>query len=314
VFLLVNANNHVQMKGKMLSLIVAGAVLLLVGFVTKQTSKTDFDSAKEMVVMRQIAHSVLLYSKDSTTQVSPINRISENEFQIPFHSSFSFKPDSLVAIIDRIINHNNLPSDYIVQVTEPLSEKVIFGYAILGSEQENIVPCIGRTQPSRPYNILISFRDKPFRAATWLIFGGGLLLASALFIAFRRRKQEVVTEEVLETEQTEEPIEPENSINNQPVNIGGYLFFEQTQRLVFGSEQMNLTSKEAKVLSILAAEPNQIVDRNRIQKEVWEDEGVIVGRSLDVFISKLRKKLDLDAAVKIISIHGKGYKLQINEV
>lgn len=301
------------MKGKMLSLIVAGALLLLVGFVTKQTSKTDFDSAKEMVVMRQIAHSILLYSKDSTTQVSPINRISSNEFQIPFRSSFSFKPDSLVVIIDRIINRNHLPSDYIVQVTEPQSEKVIFGYAILGSEQENIVPCSGRTQPSRPYNILISFRDKPFRAATWLILAGVLLLASALFISFRR-KQEVVTEEMLEKEKREAPNEPVNSDNNQPIHIGSYLFYEQTQRLVFGGEEMNLTSKEAKVLSILAAEPNQIIDRNRIQKEVWEDEGVIVGRSLDVFISKLRKKLEHDAAVKIISIHGKGYKLQISEV
>jgi DNA-binding response OmpR family regulator len=301
------------MKGKMVSLIVAGALLLLVGFVTKQNSKTGFDAAKEMIVMRQIAHSILLYSHDSTTQVAPINQVSANEFQIPFRSSFSFKPDSLVAIIDRIISRNQLPSNYIVQVTEPQTEKVIFGYAILGSEQENIVPCLGRQQPSRPYNILISFRDKPFRAATWLMFAGVLLLASALFIAFRSRKQLTIEQEIVETALNEEPTESVNNSHNQSINIGSYLFYEQTQRLVFGSEEINLTSKEAKVLSILAAEPNQIVDRNRIQKEVWEDEGVIVGRSLDVFISKLRKKLEQDAAVKITSIHGKGYKLQISE-
>ena len=292
------------MKGKILSLVVAGALLLLVGFVTKQTSKTEFDSAKEMIVMRQIAHSILLYSNDSTTQVSPINRISANEFQIPFHSSFSFKPDSLVNIIDRIISRNQLPANYIVQVTEPKTEKVIFGYAILGSEQQNIVPCAGRSQPAKPYSILISFRDKPFRAATWLMGAGVLLLLSAVIIAWRIKQQPTVTSE------TEEPI---TGNNNQPFRIGNYLFYEQTQRLVIGSEEIILTSKESKLLGILAAAPNQIVDRNRLQKEVWEDEGVIVGRSLDVFMSKLRKKLEQDAAVKIISIHGKGYKLQIEE-
>ena len=292
------------MKGKILSLVVAGALLLLVGFVTKQTSKTEFDSAKEMIVMRQIAHSILLYSKDSTTQVSPINRISANEFQIPFHSSFSFKPDSLVSIIDRIISRNQLPTNYIVQVTEPQTEKVIFGYAILGSEQQNIVPCAGRSQPAKPYSILISFRDKPFRAATWLMGAGVLLLLSAVIIAWRIKQQPTVTNE------TEEPV---TGNNNQPFRIGNYLFYEQTQRLVIGKEEIILTSKESKLLGILAAAPNQIIDRNRLQKEVWEDEGVIVGRSLDVFMSKLRKKLEQDAAVKIISIHGKGYKLQIEE-
>jgi DNA-binding response OmpR family regulator len=72
-----------------------------------------------------------------------------------------------------------------------------------------------------------------------------------------------------------------------------------------------LTIKEAKLLSIFAANLNQIVDRNRLQKEVWEDEGVIVGRSLDMFISKLRKKLEQDPNVKLTNIHGKGYKLEV---
>jgi DNA-binding response OmpR family regulator len=47
-------------------------------------------------------------------------------------------------------------------------------------------------------------------------------------------------------------------------------------------------------------------------KRVWEDEGVITGRSLDVFISKLRKKLKNDPSVQIVNVHGKGYKLESN--
>jgi len=52
--------------------------------------------------------------------------------------------------------------------------------------------------------------------------------------------------------------------------------------------------------------------RSRLQKEIWEDEGVIVGRSLDMFISKLRKKLELDPNINIVVIRGKGYKLEIS--
>ena len=55
---------------------------------------------------------------------------------------------------------------------------------------------------------------------------------------------------------------------------------------------------------------NTIIYREQLQKDVWENEGVIVTRSLDVFISKLRKKLEKDPAIRIVNVHGKGYKLE----
>ncbi|WP_341837298.1 helix-turn-helix domain-containing protein [Chitinophaga pollutisoli] len=66
------------------------------------------------------------------------------------------------------------------------------------------------------------------------------------------------------------------------------------------------------MLHIFALTPNVTISRDRLQKEIWEDEGVIVGRSPDMFISKLRKKLDPDPTVKIAVIRGKGYKLEIS--
>lgn len=278
-----------------------GIVLLLVGFVSKQTNSSSFDAAKEMIVMRQIAHRILLYAGDSSTQVSPIERISATSFNIPFKSSFSFKPDSLVQIIDRIIRSNHLPSDYIVQVTEPQHNKVVFGYAILRSEQQNIIACSGRNQPAVPYSILISFKEKPFTPAVALIGAGVLLLAGAVIIAWRVKRNPLVPTVTTATGTT----------TDSAFTIGRYLFYADAQRLVLNGDETILTSKEAKLLRIFAEAPNQIIDRNRLQKEVWEDEGVIVGRSLDVFVSKLRKRLEQDPAIKIISIHGKGYKLEI---
>jgi DNA-binding response OmpR family regulator len=72
-----------------------------------------------------------------------------------------------------------------------------------------------------------------------------------------------------------------------------------------------LTAKENKLLLIFARSPNAVIERTRLQKEIWEDEGVIVGRSLDMFISKLRKKLETDPSIQLINIHGKGYRLEV---
>ncbi|WP_394341510.1 winged helix-turn-helix domain-containing protein [Albibacterium indicum] len=74
---------------------------------------------------------------------------------------------------------------------------------------------------------------------------------------------------------------------------------------------IDLTRTETRLLLIFALSPNETIERSRLQKEIWEDKGVIVGRSLDIFISKLRKKLEFDPSVQIVVVRGKGYKLQI---
>jgi DNA-binding response OmpR family regulator len=86
----------------------------------------------------------------------------------------------------------------------------------------------------------------------------------------------------------------------------------ETRVLKLNSTNIELTRTEARVLRIFALSPNEVIERSRLQKEIWEDEGIIVGRSLDMFISKLRKKLEFDPTIKIVVIRGKGYKLEIN--
>ncbi len=76
-------------------------------------------------------------------------------------------------------------------------------------------------------------------------------------------------------------------------------------------DAIELTTKENQVLKILASNLNETLSRDQLQKEVWEDEGIFVGRSLDVFIFKLRKKLEVDPGIRIVNVHGKGYKLDI---
>jgi DNA-binding response OmpR family regulator len=72
-----------------------------------------------------------------------------------------------------------------------------------------------------------------------------------------------------------------------------------------------LSKKECELLVIFVKNPNKIIKREELTKKVWEDNGVIVGRSLDTYISKLRKKLQGDDSIKLTNIHGVGYKLEV---
>ncbi|MFN3489336.1 MAG: helix-turn-helix domain-containing protein [Emticicia sp.] len=292
-----------SMKLKILSLFIVGCLLFtIVSFVAAKSDKSDFESAKEVIIMREISNRVLRYTGDTTSTVLPINRLSENEFEIPFESGFSFKPDSLVRIIDGVISSNDLPRNYIVNVIECNTSKVIFGYAILGVNQKNIVPCLGRQQPNKRYCINIKFEESSWFSRNLYLVGLSLLSIGLVFWGVQRfKKEKPVTEQKSE----------EMLIIKTSIQFGKFAFYAEELLLVFESEKIPLTIKEAKLLSIFAANLNQIVDRNRLQKEVWEDEGVIVGRSLDMFISKLRKKLEQDPAVKLTNIHGKGYKLEV---
>ncbi len=94
------------------------------------------------------------------------------------------------------------------------------------------------------------------------------------------------------------------------IPVGSYKFHRDKQYLEYNTEQIKLSEKESKLLYILATKPNSLIERSVLQK-VWEDEGVIVDRSLDMFISKLRKKLQTDPTVRLVNVHGKGYKLEI---
>lgn len=92
-------------------------------------------------------------------------------------------------------------------------------------------------------------------------------------------------------------------------NIGAFVFDAQKQILTFEGETKKLTTKESELLRLLASNANSILERNYALKSIWEDDNYFNARSMDVYITKLRKLLKDDPNVAIINIHGKGYKL-----
>lgn len=92
-------------------------------------------------------------------------------------------------------------------------------------------------------------------------------------------------------------------------NIGEYIFDTIKQELQYGNQKTNLTTKESNLLFILVENKNELVERNFALKKVWGDDSVFNARSMDVYITKLRKYLQDDPKIKIINVHSKGFKL-----
>lgn len=261
--------------------------------------KDDFDFAKREVLLRRIGHELLLQSGDKTSRVLPVKKMAENEYQISFENELTFQPDSLVNITNRLLAKDPLSSDYIVNVLNCGNSSVAYGYSVSKNKKDDIVACLGRKQPKACYMINIKFKPTGINSAkSGYVFGGLSFLALIGFI-FLRSKSVKPRKVVPESEQTD------------LFTLGSLLFDAKNRKLIINEKIIDLTATESRVLLIFASSPNEIIERSRLQKEIWEDDGVIVGRSLDMFISKLRKKLEIDPNIKIVVIRGKGYRLEV---
>lgn len=280
---------------------VSALLLLLFVFVLcaafSSTDSDDFDTARREVLLRRIGHEILLQSGDSTSRVLPIKMIAENEYQIGFENELTFQTDSLVDVTQRLLARDLFARDYVVTVINCGNSSVAYGYAISKSKKDDIVACKGRRQPKACYKINIKFKPNGLS-----IVGNNYFLGSLSLIAF-------VGFAFMKLNKPKSPSHKDES--NSIFTLGTLLFDAQQRQLIFNENVTELTKTETRLLVIFASSPNATIDRSRLQKEIWEDEGVIVGRSLDMFISKLRKKLELDPNIKIVVVRSRGYKLEI---
>jgi len=280
--------------------------LILVLFISviclafNMTGSDGFDIARREVLLRKIGDELLTQSGDSKSRVLPVKKIAENEYQISFENELTFQPDSLVNITRRLLAKDPLASDYVVNVLNCRNSNVAYGYAISNNKRDDIVACRGRVQPKGCYMVNIKFKPTGINTArNGFLLGSLPFLAFIGFIFFRSAKPRPILPE------------PDGQITGA-VTLGSMLFDENSRKLIINGKTIDLTETETRVLHIFASSPNKTIERSRLQKEIWEDKGVIVGRSLDMFISKLRKKLEPDPNISIVVVRGKGYKLEIS--
>ncbi|TDQ08464.1 winged helix-turn-helix domain-containing protein [Pedobacter metabolipauper] len=261
-------------------------------------SDDNFDIARREVLLRRIGHELLLQSGDSTSRVLPVEKIAENEYQIKFENELTFQPDSLVNTTRRLLAKDPLTPNYVVNVLNCGNAGVVYGYAISKNRKDDIVACSGRKQPTACYIINVKFKPLGLNTVkNGYLLGSLPLLAVVGFLLFRSVKPRRGVPEVQ---------------HDSLFTLGTVLFDAKNRKLIINGETIDLTGTETRVLLIFALSPNETIERSRLQKEIWEDEGVIVGRSLDMFISKLRKKLELDPNINIVVVRSKGYKLEIS--
>jgi hypothetical protein len=287
---------------------IAFLLFICIGFSPKSLSATRQGAEQHLeVALRMIGHQVLLSSGDSTSLVLPIRK-EDGRYRIMFTEEFTLEPTVLAAIVARVFAETGITDSYIVEVEDCANKEIVYAYGVGKTKRTDIIPCVGRELPRGCYNLLFTNTDEivlqtetstkkesstdassPYLIATLL----ALLISLIAFIALRKRKISAVS-------------------NPNWIQIGNYFFDKLDTKLIFKKQKIELTSKEADLLLLLYTDLNSTVERDTILNRVWGDEGDYVGRTLDVFISKLRKKLELDPLVKIVNIRGIGYKLVIS--
>jgi len=295
---MLDSQNFLSGKRKYLFGLILLSFVSVVCLAFNMGRSNDFDFAKKEILLRQLGHEILLQSGDSTSRVLPIKKLAENEYQISFEHELTFQPGSLVTTTQRLLAKDPQINDYIVNVLNCGNTSVTYGFAISKNKKDDIVACIGRKQPRACYTISIKFKPKGIATAkNGFILGSLPFLAFIGFIVFKSAKPGKTLAKAGHT---------------GLVTLGAVLFDAENRKLIINENTIDLTATETRVLRIFALLPNEIIERSRLQKEIWEDEGVVVGRSLDMFISKLRKKLEVDPDINIVVVRGKGYRLEIN--
>jgi len=270
-------------------------LLLILSFFGCNQDRSSSEITK--IALRDVGHKLLISYQDSTSLILPVKKIANEKFELSFQSQLRFNPDSLVTFVKNSIDKANLPKDYRVEVIQCEDKEVAYSYEVKDNEDESIIPCKSRELPLKCYTIQIQFINSKANQLSYLWYAVlALLVLGLAWWLFRLKKNDKNT--------SEDPLF---------YKIGNYKFDKDQSKLLYIEKEISLSNKECELLEILCDNLNDVVKRDELSKRVWEDHGVFVGRSLDTYISKLRKKLKEDSSIKITNVHGVGYKLEVSK-
>ncbi|SEI43964.1 Transcriptional regulatory protein, C terminal [Dyadobacter sp. SG02] len=254
--------------------------------------------------LRRTVDLLLRANGDSLSQIPPVKQTDANTFSVQMDRMFDY--DKLPEILQRSFDSYHIDRPYSVAVLDCKTGEVTLGYQFFDLTQPGGVPCAGRSREEGCYTLQIRFTPevpKPQTAGnTWLLISVGGALAGLGYIAWTRSRHK----------KSPETPSQEAAIPLSRIAFGHSWLDTANQTLHNSETTQTLTFREAKLLGLFVRNINQVLERDAILKSVWEDEGVIVGRSVDVFVSRLRKMLAADPQVKITAIHGVGYKMEVH--
>jgi DNA-binding winged helix-turn-helix (wHTH) protein len=271
-------------------------LILLVSFsvLASTVSGSDEFSNKVNLALRQTGDALLLHEGDSTSVVPPIAQNGANEYVLEMNDGFNYK--ELPYFLERAFKDYGIDQPYQLMVRSCETGALVLGFNRAAIERDSVA-CRDRSQDIHCAMIHIQFspqeskEEKSFAGLAWLLIPVAGLGGIFLF----RKKETHLQDEVIE----------------EGMKLGSYRFNSKNQKLSIGDQEFDLTFRESKLLNHFAVHANEVLNRDDIMAAVWEDEGIVVGRSLDVFISRLRKILKADSSISIKTVHGVGYRLEI---
>lgn len=281
-------------------ILIAGLLISGIEVIEASSNITPVSLENINLALRRTADGLLRSSGDSTSYIPAVEQMSEYIWRVKLGNDFRY--EQLPFILQSSLDLYGIDQAYQVSIRNCENSQIELGYHQFDFLNNNQVPCQGRELPKACRYIEISFLDRreqptlhPMKLA-WICFA----LFGLVGLWFYKKNKPI--------RETQTAFSESDGLvfGNSKLDI-------ENQTLMCGNIRQTLTFRETKLLKLLVNHQNQLLERDLILKEVWADEGILVGRSLDVFVSRLRKKLAVDTTVSIASVHGIGYRLEIKK-
>ncbi len=259
--------------------------------VAPEKDEVTIDSDRINLAIRQMADQLLKVNGDHETRIPPVKEIVPGTYQLEIQQGIFY--DTLPNLLADALNTLEIDQDYYVAIRDCNRDSLILGYHS-NAFKKGVISCKGREQDKACYQIEVTFEKSELTGVlrTYLPLTVGLIGIGFVFF-YREKGNEATGEE-----------------DTDLIKIGNSIFYPKNQKIIINGNEKSLTFREAKFLELLVLNKNEVIDREKILGDVWGDEGVIVGRSVDVFISRLRKIIKTDDRLQIKTIHGVGYRLE----
>lgn len=273
--------------------------ILLIALPSQLSAQLQHSNALEVqLALRWLGHQLLLDAGDQQSVIPPITIDTEGRFYLSFPNSIALHPDSLQALVDAVAFAQHVGNSFTLEVLPCGNEQVLYLLERQVDSTGTLLACSGRYMDANCYRIRLSL-TQPISAVEqtgglekadskpgfwWLLpLIGGIGLIFFLKKGIKQGRR-----------------------------LGDVVFFPHTGKLKIEQRLEELSGKELELFEVLMDQVNQTVSREELMEKVWQDQGEYMGRTLDVFISKLRKKLEGSQRLSIKNVRGVGYRMVLD--
>ena len=280
-----------------LGLIIFSCIGIFSSFTNVFNEEMGQDQNKYDLALRQVAHNLYKAKGNLKSKISPVEHLDSDTYRIKIEHDLEYS--KLPQFMEEAIRDYDLNSNYNVAIKNCNKDSILLGFNSVAQSNGNAA-CQGREHNITCSYIEVMFEQKKQWLSAETLTYIVLLLSGIIVLLLGSRKPN-----------SQDSLHSDNSSKEEHLFIGKFKYDPENLTVSMDDLVTTLTFRENKLLNFLFKNANQVIKREDILSHVWEEEGVIVGRSLDVFISRLRKILRPDPLVEIKNVHGVGYRLVI---